>query len=508
MSEYGTLEPLREEKRTSKKSIYVVVGVLACVALLSLGAATGFAKPSEAVDNKGRAKATPVCPSVQKAFQNVCDRYQKAAKKTKKHPAIPSQMRFSIAGLTKKKGTYTLVPMVSYGASDDWINDWQTFKNMMPDSRPSVGFGIFNFPVWTDPRFKSKARVIPTFVTYQRSSSNLASKYLGGSFLGGALLAGSGTIGAGPKFLPKNDELKAGEKRACAVTQITVTARTTYEQACYTVVKNSPGNKFSPKQIWAMCRAVRVSSCPFSRAGPAPCCKSTRKCTKPCATVARWMGNKQYPAKCCAAIKSWCKGGGKQGCTRFQMAIYARNCDPSYGTKKFPTLKILQGLREKPRCLRACRRPCTFFKKKKATYQMCAGCSHDQKPHNYGKAGTFRAMCYPRAHGFLNFRCCGAAAACAKGFDKQCQLKTTKAMTAAKVQCKWVQHRACGKIIAAQKLAMSPVGCCGGKNGVKKILCKKKFALGKCPPPPKKKVAKKPAAKKPAAKPAAKKPKA
>ena len=38
-----------------------------------------------------------MCPSVQKAFQNVCDRYQKAAKKTKKHPAIPSQLRFSIA---------------------------------------------------------------------------------------------------------------------------------------------------------------------------------------------------------------------------------------------------------------------------------------------------------------------------------------------------------------------------------------------------------------------------
>jgi hypothetical protein len=487
---YGTLEPIAEPKRTSSSKLLVVVGVLASVALLGFGVRQ--TQVSEAVDtNRGRTGTNPTSPYVQKAFQNACDRVlpQRARKvvkgpKGKKIviPGIPAPLRFSIAGLNKiNQHKYKLVPQVSYGATDDWINDWKMFKDMMPQRSPAVGFGVYNFPVWEDPSTKEKYKLYTTFVSYQKATKpypDLQARYLGGTFLGSALLAASGSVQSQvprPHWAKKAEK---GQKRQCAITSIAIDSNTGYEEACLKVVLSAPGNKYTKAQAKDMCDAVEIDSCPFGNKAGSPCCKNKLKCKKPCGLVTAWMGHTPYGKKCCAQIKSWCKSNSKGCSTRFHQAIYARNCNPGYGTAKYEKLIVLSGIKgEKDQCLSQCRNPCTSFRNREQTYKACAGCAKDFVLHRYGKK-KFVAKCFPGAHGFKNFRCCGDSPACgvAKSNGK-CQVATPKKLAERKGKCEWITHNQCiSKLqkIQAKKIAAAKAAA-AKKAAAKEPAAKKKL---------------------------------
>jgi len=192
-----------------------------------------------------------------------------------------------------------------------------------------------------------------------------------------------------------------------------------------------------------------VDSCPFSKTKDSPCCADKTKCKKSCETVTAWMGDAQYPPACCKAINDWCKGGAKKtGCSRFQKAVYARNCNPSFGQPTKGAM-ILPGLKEKLHCTAKCANACKSFVNEKDTFKNCAGCADDHISHKY-KSGTFIAKCHPDATGFFEYRCCGTGKACATGTGpKTCEIKTTVEMVADKQKCQWMTHTKCSDKLAA-----------------------------------------------------------
>jgi len=198
-----------------------------------------------------------------------------------------------------------------------------------------------------------------------------------------------------------------------------------------------------------MCRAVKVDSCPFAKTKDSPCCKDKSKCKKPCELVTAWMGDEQYPPACCKAINDWCKGGAKKtGCGRFQKAVYARNCNPSFG-KQAPPAMILPGLKEKLRCEPKCQDACKTFEFARNTFKKCAGCATDHVVHKY-KKGTFIAKCHSDATGFFDYRCCGTGKSCKEGKGpKTCEMKTTPQMVAKQQKCEWLTHEQCSDKMAA-----------------------------------------------------------
>lgn len=386
MRAYGTLDeaPVAAPRPRRVGRTGALVG-LACFALVACAGLFGLSSshPDAAVDANRDKRRFAVTDGV--------------GEKAKLVMAGGSDLRFVTFGFNADKSK--AIPLVQGKASSNWGDDWEAFRNSLPEH--DIAAAVYNFPYWVD---DDSYAVEPILVTWKPKGVTKRELARAGYFLGAILLK---TKGVNRKFAL--DEI--GD---------------TYEDFCIGTMEVN--KKF--------CQLERVfHSCPYDRAAPKGPCKA-----KQCAGATYQAGGDgAIPKECCTFITEWCRANPKSaGCGN----VVSDNVDlicKAPPPDETPTVLAVPEKAAKCDTV-ACQQACARFDKPEDTWKKCASCPTDYKRRN-GKA----MMCHPKALGFLKMRCCGAAKECAKDLDKV----TCNTLEAFK--CQFVEHLQCPALIVKQK---------------------------------------------------------
>jgi len=485
-------------------------------AVVAVSFSTGFMQAEQSVDtNRNRASVAQLHGSIGPAFKQTCNN---------------PNTRFTIAQFNDERTK--LVPMVKASADAfDWTGDYKKFVSMLPKYRgerypvkqgraeqiqkmrqkykfkgeSGVAFAVYDLSVWADKQ-NGKFKSIPVFVTYMDQRADPASKYLGGSFMGSAALAASCT--AVTASVTKSGQLKSYKSFCTSVAkQLLLQEKALYCKAdkgsdkCKKKVASKEFHSLFCKNgecartIEDKCSPKKMK-CPFAFDN-----ESSDICENKCSDVENWgtgalwraTGKSGKPMTCCKAIMKYCKSGTAKGCTKYQKAIYARDCDKNYVSKSYkngPVVTLLGGMKEdEAKCLPICRNGCHRVKARKMMpFRACAKCATGEKKQKYKKwIGV--AQCHMDAIGFDRQVCCGLSPACgskkAKKYGRlSCNKAPFKKQKFGKINCEWTVAKLCPKVRKAQIAMKAALGCCAVTQKKKTVFldklhkkeCKGKFS--------------------------------
>jgi len=457
-AEYGTLEPVEVPQKISRSKTLMTatVSLLIVSAVVALSFGSGLIKANKSVDtNRNRSEITSLHADVESMFSATCK---------------DMNTRYVIAQFNDKRDQ--LVPTVLAAADPfNWNNDFAKFKNMEPSYRaatevsegqPGVSFAVFNLPVFTD-AMKQTYEVIPTFVAYIDGEADTSSRYLGGTFLGAAALAASctaTTVSVSQSDL--KDYTSFCEKVVNQLLEDEAVLHEDPKAQKFHKLFEITGDEAADKSIVnARCTAgANTNDCPFSDSTVCNTCEG----------VANWGASAYHKVEgCCEGITDLCANEKKRGCSKFQRAIYSRNCNKRFDSPedRSPKVVLLGGVAgDAMKCEAVCKKRCYDVAEKmgglkKATYEMCAACNTDNKVADYGEGGgawSGEAMCHMEAPGFEALDCCGMDASCkseeASKFGRMSCSKFPEGTQEEGTQCVWSVKSMCDDIEADQKAAV------------------------------------------------------
>jgi hypothetical protein len=219
-----------------------------------------------------------------------------------------------------------IVPLVQGKSSSNWPEDWEAFRNSLPES--DVAAAVYNFPYWIN---DDKFAVEPVLITWKPVKGVEPREMArAGYFLGAIMLA---TKGVNRKFALQN----IGDK---------------YGEFC----------KYTMKVKAEDCDLERTfHSCPFAKTDPKSPCMAGE-----CAGATYQAGGDgAVPKECCEYITEFCRTKPKyKGCGNAVTSQIEGMCNQP-PPDETPTVLVVP--KEEAKCDDACQKPCALFKNKGET---------------------------------------------------------------------------------------------------------------------------------------------